>query len=1177
MRELLSKRPQPYYIYAPDYRRTSSGIRVMHMLCDALIRSGYEAYVTAEVLSPEFMTPRLTDEVASAHRSQGLEPIVVYPEIVNGNPLKGTVVVRYILNRPGFLAGGADYGKEDILFAYSRDLVMPGMSEDQVMLLPPFDLNIFCPPSDPLKRVKGKTCYYLGRQGELTIDPALLPPDAVEITPHWPASWEEMAELFQQCEFFYCCGSSALATEAGLCGCLTVVIVEEGAPRIGVTEAQSPGVAWGMAPEELEHARLTLPQVRDVWLKLQKDFWPALDHFIEVTQASARQHFKTDKHRKVLDWLSKRAPVEEHAELIASTLNESPNAPRLHVVIKDLHGELDKVIATIKSLDNDRCFYRNVTLTVLTTLNIPAENSSAALQFSRITPRNWVEGLNRAVDSLAFDWMMLVEAGSEFTQVGLQTLALELLQANDLKAVYGDVIEQGPEGEQQPLLRPGFNLDLLLSYPAMMASHWFFRREELLALDGFDPAFTDACELDVILRMVERNGLQGFAHIDEPLLIARSRGALENPVECQVITRHLKNRGYDDACVESVLPGRYRIDYAHADSPLVSIVIALESELLQVERCVSSVLEITRYPNYELILLAAPNINDDLRHWLAELASIAEGRVRIEYLTEDTTFAMARDAAAASVMGEYLLLLADSSIVIQHDWLGQMLNHGLRPEVAAVGAKVLYRAGGVKHAGIVLGLRGVAGGAFIGEAETASGYMGRLQLDQNYSAVSADCMLVRRSSYLDVGGMGMSAEYADVDLCLRLGQAGYLIVWAARALLQQAMTMAGKKESGLSGGEQQARARMYEAWLPVLAHDPAYNQNLSLEGFGFTPDYGKTREWQPIGAPLLPRVLCHPSDGNGCGHYRLHQPFLAMQRDVMIEGVVTGDLLSPVELERFAPQSIIYQRQFNPQGLLMREEAKSFSGALRVMDMDDFMPGVPEKSIHYKDMPKNVMDYIKQALSLVDRFVVSTTPLAEAFAGLHPDIRVVNNRLPVEWWGNLNSTRREGGKPRVGWAGGTSHTGDLELIVDVVRELADEVEWVFFGMCPEALRPYVHELHKGIAINLYPQYLANLGLDLALAPLEMNLFNECKSNLRILEYGACGFPVICTDITPYRCGMPVTLVKNRTEDWLEAIRMHLSDLDETARMGDALRSAVQKSWMLEGNALREWHKAWLPD
>ena len=145
----------------------------------------------------------------------------------------------------------------------------------------------------------------------------------------------------------------------------------------------------------------------------------------------------------------------------------------------------------------------------------------------------------------------------------------------------------------------------------------------------------------------------------------------------------------------------------------------------------------------------------------------------------------------------------------------------------------------------------------------------------------------------------------------------------------------------------------------------------------------------------------------------------------------------------------------------------------------------------------------------------------------------------------------------------------------MVRDLADEVEWVFFGMCPDELRPYVHEYHEGVAIEAYPAKLASLNLDLGLAPLEINLFNECKSNLRLLEYGACGIPVVCTDIRPYQNDFPVTRVRNRYKDWVDAIRMHLSDLEETARLGDALQAKVKQEWMLESLSLESWRDAWL--
>jgi hypothetical protein len=151
------------------------------------------------------------------------------------------------------------------------------------------------------------------------------------------------------------------------------------------------------------------------------------------------------------------------------------------------------------------------------------------------------------------------------------------------------------------------------------------------------------------------------------------------------------------------------------------------------------------------------------------------------------------------------------------------------------------------------------------------------------------------------------------------------------------------------------------------------------------------------------------------------------------------------------------------------------------------------------------------------------------------------------------------------------------MIADVVQALADEVDWVFMGLCPDRLRPYVHEFHPGVAIEDYPARLAALDLDLAIAPLEDNQFNRCKSNLRLLELGACGYPVVCSDVEAFRDGLPVTRVKPRFRDWVEAIRMHLADLDATARAGEALREAVHRDWMLDPASARAWLACWMPD
>lgn len=283
-------------------------------------------------------------------------------------------------------------------------------------------------------------------------------------------------------------------------------------------------------------------------------------------------------------------------------------------------------------------------------------------------------------------------------------------------------------------------------------------------------------------------------------------------------------------------------------------------------------------------------------------------------------------------------------------------------------------------------------------------------------------------------------------------------------------------------------------------------------------------------------------------------------------------------MTRQDPDVIVLQRQVGEARLEAMRRMKALSRAFKVYELDDYLPNLPLKNAHRAHMPKDILKTVRRGLSFVDRFVVSTPALAEAFAGLHGDIRVVENRLPAHWWDALpERTVRQGGKPRIGWAGGASHTGDLELIADVVKELAGEVEWVFLGMYPFALRDYIHQFQPGVPIDHYPAALAALDLDIALAPVEQNLFNECKSNLRLLEYGACGYPVIASDVRCYRGDLPVTLVKNRYRDWIGAIREHLADPAAAAAKGAALREVVRRDWMLTGSNLDRWREAWLPD
>ncbi|GGI20992.1 glycosyltransferase [Oxalicibacterium faecigallinarum] len=876
-------------------------------------------------------------------------------------------------------------------------------------------------------------------------------------------------------------------------------------------------------------------------------------------------------------WLEARRPIPAEQALINQRLAEQNGGPRIAVMLLNQGDAPDASDALKRSLDHlERVnLYRHIEIVVFTT----QPHTDCDEKVTVITLEDHTHPVTAINDYLArsqADWLLVAEAGSEFLQSGLLMVALDLpILPDSCQAVYADELVRLNDDELGVLLRPDTNLDLLLSFPASMSPHWLFRRTALVEQGGFSSSNGRAFELAYQLRLIEQFGLGCIAHVSEPLLIANASSMQEHADEQVAIAQHLNNRGYPQASIRSHFPRCYEIDYGHTQQPFVSILVIVKDRLPQAQRCLESLLENTQYTNYEVLLLDHGNQAADMRNWLAGIEAIQAAQLRVLRFSESVSDARLRNEAAQQARGDFLLWLGDGAAVLHKDWLQQLLNHALRPEVGAVGAKLLSADGKIRHAGLLLGLNSPAGSAFEGLAHDDNGYMQRLRLDQNYSALSAECLLLRRTLFMEAGGFDeepLLSRWTDVDLCLKLQQAGFLNVWTPRTRLL--MDMPPTRPVG--SAEEDA---MYARWLPVLARDPAYNPGFSLqdnEGFKLA---APQLAWRPLQAwRPLPVVLAHHADPYGCGHYRIIQPTLAMCNAGLIDGTLSSQILSPTTLERFAPDVLVMQRPTSPERIEALRRMKQFSNAFKVYELDDYLPNLSMKNINKQNIDKDVLKRIRQGLAHVDRFVVSTDALKEAFAGLHADIRVIENRLPADWWGNLQGKRHTSTKPRVGWAGGNSHSGDLELIADVVRELANEVEWVFFGMCPDKLRPYIHELHAGIPIQQYPQALADLNLDLALAPVEDHLFNQCKSNLRLLEYGACGFPVICSDVRCYQYDdLPATRVKNRFSEWVNAIRMHLADPQENARRGDALQAIVRRNWMLADDNLLAWRKAWLPD
>jgi GT2 family glycosyltransferase len=807
------------------------------------------------------------------------------------------------------------------------------------------------------------------------------------------------------------------------------------------------------------------------------------------------------------------------------------------------------------------------------------------------------ELLNQCLTGSNAHAVALIDAGDQLAPHALFGVGDAFFRHPEWSAVYSDEDRIDLQGVRSgPHFKPDFNLDLLRSLP-YVGGLLVVRREKFAQMGGFDPRWDGTEEYDLALRLAERPGAKGFGHIADVLYHRLTiSGRSKRPIEAicadmpMVVQAHLDRLSVPGGAEPGAQPHFCRVRYRHeGPEPLVSIIIPTKNQLSFLKRCVESVLQKTSYQNYELIIVDNGSTEADACGYLQGIEDkFAEIGSRIRVLRHPGGFnfsALNNRAVREVALGEYICLLNNDAAPLDGEWLSEMISLARRPDVGAVGAKLLYPDGSIQHGGVILGVGwgSPAEHPFNREPESSFGYWGRLQVVQNFSAVTAACLVTRRWVYDEVGGLDeetFAVAYNDVDYCLRVQEAGYLVAWTPFArLLHEASASLRTHVEGKAVQEQNARfAReklaMYARWMPRIARDPAYNRNLSSHGLGFAVETEGPPTWDPEFRPR-PRVLVHPADREGCGEYRMIAPCRALLKSGLVHCHETMRLYTAPEVARMAPDSIVFQRQLEWHQIEVIERVKNTSPALRVFELDDLITNLPLKSVHRKTMAPDIRDRLKKALSLCDRLVVSTEPLARQYRKLCDHTVILPNRLEKQRWLGLSPTRRLDGKPRVGWAGALGHMGDLMLMESVIEATAKEVDWVFFGMCPDKLRRFVAEYHEWVPLHDYAETLAALDLDLAVAPLEHNPFNEAKSNLRLLEYGVLGYPVLCTDIFPYQCRLPVSRVANRHHSWTRAIRDMVADREACRRAGERLREAVVKDWMLEDH-LDEWQKAWLP-
>jgi glycosyltransferase involved in cell wall biosynthesis len=466
---------------------------------------------------------------------------------------------------------------------------------------------------------------------------------------------------------------------------------------------------------------------------------------------------------------------------------------------------------------------------------------------------------NTALEMAKGEYVALLDHDDVLSQTALYEVAAEIDQHPGVQFIYTDEDKIDLEDRRfDPYFKPDWNPDLNLGQN--YTSHLSVYRTDLVrSLGGFRKGFEGSQDWDLNLRAIERIPASAIRHI--PKLLYHWRAAPGStalqlaeksyPVDAarKALADHFQRVG---ETVEIIpVPGdHWRIRYpVPSPAPLVSLIIPTRNSLELVRQAVQSILSKTDYPNFEVIIV--DNGSDD-PETLAYLDGILKGgnpRLRVLRYDAPFNFSAINNFAVREALGQLVGLVNSDVEAIERGWLTEMVSQAMRPGVGAVGAMLYYPNNTVQHAGVVLGLGGVAGHPYKEFPRGDQGQKNRLRLVQNYSAVTAACLVIRKDRYLEVGGLNekeLPIAFNDVDLCCKLIQAGYRNLWTPFAEFYH-------HESATRGVENtpEKRARfqseidyMMNTWGNLLMSDPAYSPNLTLVGEDFSPAYlsrtGKT-------------------------------------------------------------------------------------------------------------------------------------------------------------------------------------------------------------------------------------------------------------------------------------------------------------------------------------------------
>jgi O-antigen biosynthesis protein len=556
-----------------------------------------------------------------------------------------------------------------------------------------------------------------------------------------------------------------------------------------------------------------------------------------------------------------------NALLLQKTMGEFQHRPRFSIIMPVYDPPLDFLAQAIASVKNqiypewELCIADDASKNpeVRHFLQHEAEKEPRIRCVFREENGHISAASNSALGLASGDFVALMDNDDLLPEQALFWVAQAIHQHPDAALLYSDEDKIDAQNRRfDPHFKSDFNPELLLAQN--MISHLgVFRRGVIEAVGGFRTGFEGAQDYDLALRVVEQITPAQIVHIPRILYHWRAIAgstALEGGEKNyaadagrRAVCAHLERTG-KKATVSPTpeTPAMNRVRFALPDTkPLVSLIIPTRDRIELLSMCLDSILEKTTYPRFEIIVIDnASTEPESLRYF--EAIQKKHAAIRVIRDERPFNFSALNNAGARAAQGEVLCLMNNDIEILSPDWMEEMLGFALQPEVGCVGARLWYPDGRLQHGGVILGIGGIAGHSHKFLPKGEYGYFSRGVLHQALSAVTAACLMIRKSVFDEVGGLDeeLAVAFNDVDFCLRVRKAGYRNVWTPYAEMNHHESASRGYETTPEKQQRFAQEIHYTQarWGKTLYEDPFYNLNLTHEhedfSLAFPPRHGLT-------------------------------------------------------------------------------------------------------------------------------------------------------------------------------------------------------------------------------------------------------------------------------------------------------------------------------------------------